>query len=218
MQKNIILFDKQDITRLGMEAVILRIFQNGQRCNITLIDSKITLVQALIKNPDSLVVIDYTLSDLNSVDTLLNISYRFPSTHWILFSEELSIQFLRKVVCNETFSVLFKLADLSEIGKAVSLGLNKQPFISIHINELLTISENKHTQEGNELLTPTETEIVREIALGKSTKEIAVSRNVSTHTVITHRKNIYRKLGVNNSQEATGYALRAGIISFGYCI
>jgi DNA-binding NarL/FixJ family response regulator len=216
MQQNIILFDKQDITRLGMEAVILRIFPNGQHCNITFIDSKTTLVQTLIKNPDSLVVIDYTLSDLTGVDTLLNISYRFPSTHWILFSEELSIQFLKKIVCNETFSVLFKLSDLSEISKAVSLGINKRSFIGAQIREML--AEKKDTQEGHELLTPTETEIVREIALGKSAKEIAVARNISTHTVITHRKNIYRKLGVNNSQEATGYALRAGIVSFGYCI
>jgi DNA-binding CsgD family transcriptional regulator len=61
-------------------------------------------------------------------------------------------------------------------------------------------------------LTATEQEILREIALGRSAKEIAVLRRMSTHTVTTHRKNIYRKLEVNDSQEATRYALRAGLI------
>lgn len=218
MKTNIILFDKQVITRLGMEAVILNTYPHEQNNHIAVIDSKADLVRTLADNPDSLIVIDYTLSDLNSVDTLLNISARFPNAHWILFSEELSLQFLKKVLCYEAFSVLLKHSDLPEITKAISLAFDKQAFVCAQVKELLAMSENKNVQEGNELLTITETEILREIALGRSAKEIAALRNVSTHTVLTHRKNIYRKLEVNNSQEATGYALRAGIVSFGYCI
>ena len=55
-------------------------------------------------------------------------------------------------------------------------------------------------------------EILRGIVLGYRAKEIAAQRYVSEQTVTTHRKNIYRKIGVNNSQEAAGYALRAGIV------
>jgi DNA-binding NarL/FixJ family response regulator len=218
MKTNIILFDKQVITRLGMESVILNIYPHEHNNNVAVIDTKADLVRMLADNPESLIVIDYTLSDLNSVDTLLNISARFPNAHWILFSEELSVQFLKKVLYNEAFSVLLKHSDLSEITKAISLAFNKQAFVCAQVKELLAMSENKNVQEGNELLTITETEILREIALGRSAKEIAALRNVSTHTIVTHRKNIYRKLEVNNSQEAAGYALRAGIVSFGYCI
>ena len=50
------------------------------------------------------------------------------------------------------------------------------------------------------------------IALGMTTKEIAEKRFSSFHTVNTHRKNIFRKLGVNNVHEATKYALRAGLV------
>ena len=63
-------------------------------------------------------------------------------------------------------------------------------------------------------LTLTEKEILRDITLGKSVEEIANTRNISMHAVITHRKNIYRKLEVNNSQEASRYALRVGILDF----
>ena len=61
-------------------------------------------------------------------------------------------------------------------------------------------------------LTQTETEILKDIALGMTTKEIADKRFSSFHTVNTHRKNIFRKLGVNNVHEATKYALRAGLV------
>jgi DNA-binding NarL/FixJ family response regulator len=208
---NIILFDNQVITRLGMESLILKINPQERNCVITVASTKDELVHSLVAHPGSLIVIDYTLSNLNSVDTLLNLNARFPDTHWILFSEELSVQFLKKVLCNSAFSVVLKHAGLPEINKALSLAFDKQTFICEQIKELLAMSD-KDNQGSNDLLTITEKEILREIAWGKSAKEISVSRNISTHTVVTHRKNIYRKLEVNNSQEASRYALRAGIL------
>ena len=211
MKTNIILFDKQYITRLGMEALISNLFRQEQVCKIMYADTKNSLVHCLISNPDSLVVIDYALSDLNSADALLNISARFPKTRWILFSDELSVQFLKKVVCNDAFSIALKNSDFPEIKEALSSALDEQVFICLQVKELLSLSDKNNTG-ANELLTLTEKEILREIAWGKTAKEIAVVRNISMHTVITHRKNIYRKLEVNNSQEASRYALRAGIL------
>jgi DNA-binding NarL/FixJ family response regulator len=40
-----------------------------------------------------------------------------------------------------------------------------------------------------------------------------MEKNLSFHTINTHRKNIFHKLQVNNLHEATKYALRAGILS-----
>ena len=62
------------------------------------------------------------------------------------------------------------------------------------------------------VLTKTETEILKEIALGITTREIAEKRFSSSHTVNTHRKNIFRKLGVNNVHEAIRYAMRSGLV------
>ena len=71
-------------------------------------------------------------------------------------------------------------------------------------------STDSHPETVN--LTKTEQEILKDIALGMTTKEIAAKRFFSFHTVNTHRKNIFRKLGVNNVHEATKYALRAGLV------
>jgi len=206
--KSIIIFDKQDITRLGMEALISEIYQQEEVYSITRVDAKPALVNELVRNPDSLAVLDYALSDLNSVNALLNISARFPEARWVLFSDELSVQFLKKVACSDAFSVVLKNAELSEIKLAVSLALDDKPFIAAQVKELLS----EGNTGANEILTLTEKEILREIAWGKTAGEIANIRNISKHTVITHRKNIYRKLEVNNAQEATRHALRAGIL------
>jgi DNA-binding NarL/FixJ family response regulator len=48
--------------------------------------------------------------------------------------------------------------------------------------------------------------------MGKSVREIAEERISSVHTIATHKKNIFRKLEVNNIHEATKYALRSGLI------
>ena len=49
--------------------------------------------------------------------------------------------------------------------------------------------------------------------MGKTTKEIAIERFSSIHTITTHRKNIFRKLGVNTAYEATKYAMRVGWVN-----
>jgi DNA-binding NarL/FixJ family response regulator len=73
--------------------------------------------------------------------------------------------------------------------------------------------------EPVEPLTATEREILKSIALGKTTKEVASERYLSVYTVMTHRKNIFRKLRVNNLHEATKYAMRAGLVDMAeYCI
>ena len=71
---------------------------------------------------------------------------------------------------------------------------------------------HQEEEENLGLLTATELEIVRAIARGKTTKEIAAERFSSVHTITTHRKNIFRKLKVNTAHEVVKYALRAGLV------
>lgn len=210
METNIIIFDKQDITRLGIETLINLSLRN-QPYKVSFVNTKNDLIHELILNPESLVILDYTLSDMNSADGLLNIGARFQETHWILFSEDLSIQFLRKIIySSDTFSVVLKNSDLLDIKTTISSAYKKQLFICSQVKNLLLMDERGNLNK--DALTITEKEMLKEIALGRKTKEIATIRNISVHTVITHRKNIYRKLDVNNVQEASRYALQAGIV------
>lgn len=66
---------------------------------------------------------------------------------------------------------------------------------------------------GSEEVTSRERDIIRDIALGLSSKEIADKNFISPHTVVTHRKNISRKLGIKSISGLTIYAIVNKLIS-----
>ena len=116
----------------------------------------------------------------------------------------------RAIAIGPQFSVLLKDSPLAEIRECIRYAMTHQRYICQRMAEILLAPV---VQSSDELkLTKTETEILKDIALGMTTREIADKRFSSFHTVNTHRKNIFRKLGVNNAHEATKYALRAGLV------
>ena len=99
---------------------------------------------------------------------------------------------------------------MSEIREALQAVNRHTRYLSQRALE--SFISQQQEEEKPDILTATETEIIRAIAQGKTTKEIAAERFSSIHTVTTHRKNIFRKLGINTAHEAVKYALRAGLI------
>ncbi len=208
--KDVIIADRQDITRIGMEVLIEK---TGKISSVAKADNKSELIQLLLSCPEAIVVLDYTLSDLTSIDELLNVGYRFSGVRWLLFSDELSNDFLRRLVINsEAYSVVLKSCDLDEINMALIQILRGERFICNRVTNQLLQPQKQQIEVPEQILTATEIEILKEIALGHTTKEIAANRHLSFHTIITHRKNIFRKLDVNNVHEAIKYAMRAGLV------
>jgi two-component system, NarL family, response regulator NreC len=61
-------------------------------------------------------------------------------------------------------------------------------------------------------LTPREIEILRLIALGHTSVEVAEQLDISPRTVETHRANIHRKLGLDTRAELVRYAMSLGLL------
>jgi two-component system response regulator NreC len=70
-----------------------------------------------------------------------------------------------------------------------------------------------HRSLTNEDLTVREVEVLRLIALGYTTVEIAHKLRLSPRTVETHREHIHRKLGVRTRAKLVRYALRRGLLN-----
>lgn len=204
----IALADKQDITRAGLTYLCEQM--DGAHCRPAF--DKASLVEQLTQHGDAIVVLDYTLFDINDMDELEILHQRFPMVHWILFSDDLSVDFVRRAIATAPqFSVVLKESSLPEIRECINYAARHQRFICQRMTELL-LTPQAQTPIDDVRLTKTETEILKDIALGLTTREIAERRFSSFHTVNTHRKNIFRKIGVNNAHEATKYALRAGLV------
>lgn len=203
------LADRQGITRAGLMYVIGQM----EGCSCKYVEDKCELLQVLSRDEASVVVLDYTLFDFNDQAELLIVSQRFPLVHWVLFSEDLSVDFAHQmVVASNMFGIVMKESPLQEIREALQYAASGRRFICQRMAEMLLTPNTSSSADDMVKLTKTETEILKCIALGMTTKEIAEKRFSSFHTINTHRKNIFRKLGVNNAHEATKYALRAGLV------
>ena len=209
--RKILIADNQDISRAGW----FYLLQNQvEKLDITEVSYKKELLGLLTEYPDSLVILDYSLFDFESVNDLVILQMRFERVDWIIFSDELSEDFLRTLLYNtHSFSVLMKDSSKEEILRAYKDSLKGIRYICNYVsNILINNTKTQNNLNPKQILTVTEQEILKDMALGKTTKEIAVKRFVSIHTIMTHRKNIFRKIEVNTVHEATKYAMRAGIV------
>ena len=203
-----IIADNQELTRFALESLLQR---EGEAAVYRAFD-RAGLVALLKEHQSAVVLLDYTLFDFADEDQLLIIAERFSLSDWILISDDLTSQFIRRVVySSHQFSVVYKDGPMSELREALQAVDRHTRYLSQHALETI-ITQQQQEEETPSVLTTTEMEIVKAIAQGKTTKEIAAERFSSVHTVTTHRKNIFRKLGINTAHEAVKYALRAGLI------
>jgi len=205
MTHNYILADRQELTAYALQSLLK---QNEKNILMKATD-KAGLIELLKAHPTAIVVLDFTLFDFPDGDSLLITSERFSEVRWLLLSDELTRDFLRKIIYSSlAFSVVFKDESLHTVCEALKSAESGSRFISQRATE--TVLAKSRDEEEPAVLTATETEIAKAIAQGKTTKEIAAERFSSVHTITTHRKNIFRKLGVNTAHEVVRYALRAG--------
>jgi len=203
----LILADNQPITRLGITNLWNKFVPDGL---IFPVKDRVELLNSLATYPEALILLDYTLFDFSSFDSMLITSMRYSSARWILFCDDLNDMFLRRIVPERHFSVLTKDDSIEEITQAILNGIAKKQFLSERVKIML---QNKKSGNERHLLTNTEIEVLKSIAQGKTNQTVADERNLSVHTIATHRKNIFRKIGVNNILEASKYALQIGIVN-----
>ena len=69
-----------------------------------------------------------------------------------------------------------------------------------------------HASNGHKSLTTREVDVLRLIAQGFSTKEIAQRLGISFKTVVCHRSHMHEKLGVHESASLVRFAVRCGLV------
>lgn len=206
-----ILADNQELTRAGW---IFFIQKNHPGSQILEALNKKELIQLCGQQPESIVILDYNLFDFGSISELTILQEKFRQTDWIICSDFMNEDSVRSILFGSVrISLLQKESGSEEFYGALKQASKSERYISsFYSNMMFESGRQKQTTQPRNVLTITEQEILKEMALGKSTREIAEIRHASMHTIMTHRKNIFRKIEVNNVHEATKYAMRAGLI------
>ena len=207
-----VIADYQDITRLGIVSLIKETFDDKTQA---LTADTFSSLSSLLNNDKAVTAVIIDCIGVDNLDVfpiydIEELSNKYPHIVWVLFSNKITETVARRFAAESRFSLLLKSAYTEEIISALRLASVGERFVCHGITNMLF--SNPHNSEALGELTETEIEILKLTALGKSVKEIANERNSSCHTITTHKRNIFRKLGVNSSTAVTRYAIRAGLV------
>ena len=206
---DLILADSQTLVARG----VCDIFKKNIQYKVTYqIKSKEELFGLLENYTPATIIIDPCQLNDFSMSDLMRLTELFPVSRILVLTNNSSSEFILKAIdagishyilktCTEE-ELLLALDSINKIEKylcreAVEILLNKQLYISG--------IEDSH-------LTKKELEIIQFIAQGYTNKEIAEKAFLSIHTIQTHRKNIFKKLNINNTSELLMFAVKKGII------
>jgi len=206
----ILLADSQVLTREGIISVLKN---TGLYDIIDFIESNKALFDFFEKKPPSVLIIDpYRLNDF-SISHLSRLTGIFPASRILVMTENPSNENIIKILEKSITHFISKNCSKEELLNALSAIGKNENFLCKEVVEALLkeniISKNKIS---NIHLTKKEFEIIQLIAQGLTTKEIAAKDFLSIHTINTHRKNILKKLGINNTSELIMYAIKTGIV------
>jgi DNA-binding NarL/FixJ family response regulator len=172
------------------------------------------LMKELGRTSISLLIIDPSFIELSNLSEIKEIKSSYPDLKLLVITNGLSRSELIEINNLGINNIMLKTAGKEELFEALTSTIKGKKYYSNELLEMLfELSEKKNTGEETGQLTSSELEIVRLISEGLTTKEIAARKYISFHTVITHRKNIFRKLGVSSVSELIMYALKAGWIN-----
>jgi DNA-binding NarL/FixJ family response regulator len=205
---NIVIADNQYLIIEALKSIL------GDYYNVlSVVGSRKDLNISLQTLDPDLLIVDYLLLDFNGIDDLRDIKTNYPKLCIIILSNSLTLKELTGFHNMGINTMLHKNAGKDELFACIESAVNGKKYYSdVILDMMLDNREVKENPADAVQLTASETEIVRLIAQGLTTKEIAARKFLSFHTIMTHRKNILRKLGVSNSSELTMYAIRNGII------
>ena len=163
-----------------------------------------------------LAVLDVAMPRMTGLQAARELS-RYPSPPRILMlsmydNEQYFFESLKAGACGY---VLKSVAD-QDLISACHAALRGEPFLYPGVFSALMRNYLARAQRGEDLparvLTPREDEVLKLIAEGQSSKDIADILVISLKTVERHRANILQKLGMRDRTELTRYAIRAGLI------
>jgi DNA-binding NarL/FixJ family response regulator len=193
----------------------LKVLLNSERaCICKTVESSYELVQLLNKSVVDVLLTDFSRFDYTGFEELTLIKQKHPELPIVILTNSFCMNDFDELSRIGIRNVVYKTADKDELLAALDAALKGKKYYSNDILEmLLEYGERKNRQEVSVQLTITEKEIIRQISAGFTTKEIADKKHISFHTVMTHRKNIFRKLQINSSSELLLYAIKTGLIN-----
>lgn len=207
----ILIADDHEVLRRGLRALLAA--HVGWEVVEEARDGKEAVEMAQSLRPD-VIVLDFMMPELNGLQAAKLILKSVPGTEVLFFTMHNSEQLVHEALNAGVRGYILKSDASAELAAAIEALERHKPFLSSRFARL-DLPENTRgsRQKGlakttSEPVTPRESEVLRLLAQGKSSKEVAVSLNIAVKTAETHRSNLMRKLDVHSLAGLVRYAIR----------
>ena len=215
MPFRVLLVDDHQVVRDGLKAIFAR---EGDFVVAGEAESGAQAVQICKRVDPDVVLMDFCLPGMNGVDATADIVRQCPRANIVVLSTQEDETVVLNAIRAGARGFVLKKASASEVLQAMRIVARGGTYLSSNISDVLLA----HLQRGEpapaertlvDSLSPRETQVLRLIAEGKGSKEVAVVLGLEHNTIRSYRKTMMTKLGVSNLASLIHVAMAAGIIS-----
>ncbi|AWB92892.1 DNA-binding response regulator [Aeromicrobium chenweiae] len=173
-------------------------------------------VEAVRSQPIDLAILDVSMPRMTGLQAAREISRRRDPPYILMLSMHDNEQyFFESLTCGASGYVLKSVAD-QDLVRACHAAVRGESFLYPGVMSALVRNYLERSRRGEKMsdkvLTPREDEVLKLIAEGSTSREIAEALTISLKTVERHRSNILAKLGMRDRTDLTRYAIRAGLV------
>lgn len=211
---DILLVDDHRIMRDGIRAILKA---SGEFNVIAEASTGLDAVTMTRSHRPQLVLMDIQLPGLNGIEATVEILRYYPETRVVMLSMHEDENSVVQAIRSGARGFVLKKASDSDLIDALRTVARGGSYLSPQVSDKFLhrvqrgdLNERKSTS-ALDSLTPRESQVLRLVAEGKTSKEIAVLLNLGLQTVRGYRKTLMRKLEVSNVAGVTQIALAHGL-------
>ncbi len=215
MPFDVLLVDDHKIMRDGIKAILSR---SSEFRVVGEAESGTDAVVFVKRLRPHMVLMDIGLPGLNGVETTAEILRHHPDCKVVILSMYDDENSVVSAIRSGARGFVLKRASDSDLMEALRVVANGGAYLSPQVSDQLLSRiqrgdlDSRTTPSAIEGLSPREVQVLRLVAEGKSSKEIAVMLDLKEQTVRSYRKTMMKKLGVNNAPALTRLAFSVGLM------
>ena len=207
----VLIADDHALVRAGIRALVEKIKDVVVVGEAGKGSEALELVEEL--NPD-LMLLDLTMPDGGGFEVLAHVKKQFPEIRVIVLTVHEAGEYAIRALREGAAGFLPKSAASTELEQAIETVIGGEVYISPEMSRKTVIEFGKGTTKRDLLdtLSPRQREVLRLIAEGRTTKQIAQELGISVKTVETHRAQLMERLSIRDVAGLVRYAILVGLI------
>ncbi len=207
---NVLIADDHALIREGLKKIL-----NGEP-DMTLVgeaNNVVELFKVLERLAVNIVLLDISMPGESGLDALKELRQKYPRMPVLILSIHPEQRFAVRALKAGASGYIMKQSAVEELVQAIRKVVGGGKYVSASLAEqLATELDNESGKALHEALSDREFQVMRLIAAGKKSGDIAEELSVSLSTVNTYRSRIFEKMKMRSNVELTRYAIENGLI------